>query len=185
MIPKAGLHLIAKKVATTSGDARKAIDAAVSIIQDFLTESKGSSNTAVPHTEDPLISMKHLVKYFKSTEKNYADRINSLNQAAKIILVIACEYYKVMGRVDIAELQKLSIESLLETSNLQNVVTSNNFSSLVDTLIDNGLLKKLEKQFLIVSSEDVQKAADVVLSVEFYQSARTYAKNKVKELVLI
>lgn len=138
------LELVSKKIAATSGDARKALETvsnACQRCQDTLSEEELSKD--VVGNESPPVKIKHMMWAIREGNLiKHAEVIRRLPQLAKVLLCIAVAYSNAMGpnaEVTLAQLKRLCYKStdfaLFDESDLGLI------SGLCETLCDCGLLR--------------------------------------------
>lgn len=136
VIAESALEAIAKKVAMSSGDARKALDAAARAVSECLKKTPEDVTT-----DQPLVKAVDTMKVFKSFEKNYKEVIEGQPTAGKVVMCIASVYAEKNQSVTLERLQELVTQTLVETGRLEEMLLSQDFKLIVENLADSGLLK--------------------------------------------
>lgn len=187
VIPESVLTVIAKKVSSSSGDARKALDVAARAVAECLDRTPDNVTTT-----GPLVKIQDVMKVLKSFEKDYKAIIDGLPTAAKVVLCVASVFAKKNQTVTLRRLHDLVSEALAETSRANDLMQSDDFVVTVEILVDSGLLKssvskkrasvdeKVSSQIeLHIPVEDVEAALTEELKIPFYATLRDRAASKV------
>ena len=139
------LELVARKIAATSGDARKAMEItakATQLCKDSLSDDELSKEVGMD--EKPPVKINHMMRAIirESNVIKHAHTIQKLPQLAKVILCIAVAYGNVIGpkaEISISYLKKICCHaanhSLFEDPAIGSI------SGLIGTLCDQDLLR--------------------------------------------
>lgn len=177
------LKLVANKVASTSGDARKALD----MLSDVIKKCMDSiSEPVLLETESgPIVVMKHLQLVLREQTKALPVVVASLPQAAKSVLCVVTALLQGKAKkITVANLKRFAFQCL---SSQGIRIDSEDFIGLLQTLQDEGLLStegtnfnKLSHSELLshpiclgMQLEDVAKAVeDELCKSTFFDSIR-------------
>lgn len=193
------IDFIAKKVATSTGDARKALEMAANAVQhrkDQLNESKAAS------TDVHLVKMPNVIQANKEEVLNLKERISGLPAVGKVILCVLTSYSQASGAVNttIGELKQCVSDCMLQTGMEDEMVQMDDFLVLLETLVDSGLLRascstahgskgnglNLSQRTLAdvhrqpirlgIQLDDIEKVLESDLTQTFYQNLRERAR---------
>lgn len=201
IVDRKALELISRKVAASSGDARRALEItsnAVGKSIDQLSTGKLSMNV-LPDDEEvmPLVKLPHMMRAIREgMPMRHADVIAGLPQAAKVILCIAVSLSQVWGptaEISISVLKKYCVEATHHA--IMDEMGLGHVQNLVETLIDSGLLLTDNsggsfnahdvnaKLKIGVQLDDVEIALEESLLKEggFYQSLVDYVKRECRD----
>lgn len=201
IVDRKALELISRKVAASSGDARRALEItsnAVGKSIDQLSKGKLSMNV-LPDDEEvmPLVKLPHMMRAIREgMPMRHADVIAGLPQAAKVILCIAVSLSQVWGptaEISISVLKKYCVEATHHA--IMDEMGLGHVQNLVETLIDSGLLLTDNsggsfnahdvnaKLKIGVQLDDVEIALEESLLKEggFYQSLVDYVKRECRD----
>jgi cell division control protein 6 len=139
--PKA-LQLIAKRVAASTGDARKALEITFNAVDKALDTFAPKWDEEVQDDSYPLVKLPQMMRAIREgMPTRHEEIIRGLPQAAKVILCIAVSLGKVWGptaAVSIATLKKYAVQAtqhaMLDDASLGQI------TNLVEMLMDSGLL---------------------------------------------
>jgi Cdc6-like AAA superfamily ATPase len=202
------LDYVAKKVAASSGDARKALELAANAVQhrlDQLISSEGRNS--IKTTEGPIVKMPNVVQANKDEAVNLKERIAGQPVVGKVILCVLTSYAQAGGAVDttIGELKQCVSECMRQTGMEEEMVQMDDFLVLLETLVDSGLLRasstavrkpdgnglNLSRRMLSdvhrqpirlgIQLEDIEKVLESDLQQSFYQNLRERAKHRRRE----
>lgn len=136
--------MIARRVAASSGDARRALDVtsnAVGICLESLTEEQRSMEVKSDEFM-PLVKLPHMMRAVREgLAIKHVDLIRGLPQAAKVILCIAVSLSQVWGptaEISIPLLKRFSAEATHHS--IMDDLSVGNVAKLVEMLADAGLL---------------------------------------------
>jgi cell division control protein 6 len=201
IVDRKALELISRKVAASSGDARRALEItsnAVGKSIDQLSKGKLSMNV-LPDDEEvmPLVKLPHMMRAIREgMPMRHADVIAGLPQAAKVILCIAVSLSQVWGptaEISISVLKKYCVEATHHA--IMDEMSLGHVQNLVEMLIDSGLLlidnsggsfnahDVNAKLKIGVQLDDVEIALEESLLKEggFYQSLVDYVKRECRD----
>ena len=201
IVDRKALELISRKVAASSGDARRALEItsnAVGKSIDQLSEGKLSMNV-LPDDEEvmPLVKLPHMMRAIREgMPMRHADVIAGLPQAAKVILCIAVSLSQVWGptaEISISVLKKYCVEATHHA--IMDEMSLGHVQNLVEMLIDSGLLlidnsggsfnahDVNAKLKIGVQLDDVEIALEESLLKEggFYRSLVDYVKRECRD----
>lgn len=189
------LVYIAKKVASSTGDARKALEMAANTVQHRLERTNiKDSNVGT------IVTMADAVHANKEEMFNLKERIDGQPVAGKVILSVLTAYAQA-GVVDstIGELKQCVSDCLRGNGAEDEMLQMEDFLVLLETLVDNGLLRaSAESQrgdgFRLVGRrlsevhhqpirlgiqlEESEKVLEDNLKESYYQTLRENAKKK-------
>ncbi len=133
------IDYIAKKVATSTGDARKALEMAANAVQHKIDQSNGSMTDS---TDGHLVKMPQVIQANKEEIMNLKERISGLPSFGKVILCVLTTYAQA-GAVDttIGKLKQCVSECMRQTGMEDEMVQMDDFLVLLETLVDSGLLR--------------------------------------------
>ncbi len=183
LIPENVIEVIAKKVGTSSGDARKALDVAARAVAKCIDQTKEGVTSSVP-----LVKIQHALQAYKLFETDYKGIIEKLPMTSKVVLCVASVTAKTNESITLKRLQHLVTETLRETGRLDDMIPSRDFIGVVETLIDSGLMKssvqRNEKGGFEIEVEipvgDVEDVLVAELTTPFYATLRERAALKMK-----
>ena len=190
------LQLISRRVAASTGDARRALEItsnAVNKCADLLSRDKLDMSTVDRDDECmPLVKLPHMMRAIREAmPMRHNDVIVSLPQAAKVVLCIAVSLSQVWGptaEISVSTLKRYCIQATHHA--IMDELGVDHILSLVDMLIDSGLLLAGNtSQFnpdvnpklrIGVQLDDVQIALEQSLLKEggFYKSLVDYVKRE-------
>jgi len=188
------LQLIAKRVAASTGDARKALEITSNAVDKALDACSEKWLEEVNDDCYPLVKLPQMMRAIREgMPTRHEEVIRGLPQAAKVILCIAVSLGKVWGptaAVSIAALRRYAAQatqhSMLDGASIGQI------SNLVEMLMDSGLLTADHDGFyfnandpssrlhLGVQLEDVEIALEKTLLGEssFYRGLVDYVKRE-------
>ena len=194
------LQLISRRVAASSGDARRALEItsnAVGKCSDLLSDEK--LDMAVEGDDEcmPLVKLPHMMRAIREgMPMRHGDVISGLPQAAKVILCIAVSLRLVWGpmaEISISQLKKYCVEATHHA--IMDELGLGHIMNLVEMLVDSGLLvtgnsghfnpQDVNAKLKIgVQMDDVEIALEQSLLKEggFYQSLVDYVKRECPRL---
>jgi Cdc6-like AAA superfamily ATPase len=194
------IDYIAKKVASGSGDARKALEMAGNAIEHRLAQITDMTSASV---DGHLVKMPNVVQANKEEALNIKERISGLPLVGKVILCVLTSYAQAGGAVDttIGELKQCVSECMRHTGMEDEMVQMDDFLVLLETLIDSGLLRasggggdrnhngngmNLSRRTLSdvhrqpirlgIQLDDIEKVLESDLKQTFYQKLRDHAR---------
>ncbi len=191
------LQLVSRKVAASSGDARRALEItsnAVGKCLDLSNPEELDLNMMYNDQRMPLVKLPHMMRAIREAmPMRHADVISGLPQAAKVILCIAVSLGQVWGptaEITISTLKKFCVEATNHA--VMDELGPGHVMSLVDMLIDSGLLitdnsshhfnanDANPKLKIGVQLDDVEIALEESLLKEggFYRSLVDYVKRE-------
>mmetsp|Transcript_11814 Transcript_11814/g.25906 ORF Transcript_11814/g.25906 Transcript_11814/m.25906 type:complete len:893 (-) Transcript_11814:67-2745(-) len=139
------LQLISRRVAASSGDARRALDItsnAVSKCSDLLSNEQLGNVVKFDDECMPLVKLPHMMRAIREAmPMRHADIISGLPQAAKVVLCICVSLSHVWGptaEISISILKKYCVQATHHA--LMDELGLGHIKVLVDTLVDSGLL---------------------------------------------
>jgi len=196
VVDRKALQLISRRVAASSGDARRALEItsnAVAKCADLMSPEKlgavvedGDNNCMLP-----LVKLPHMMRAIREgMPMKHGDIICGLPQAAKVILCIAVSLSQVWGptaEISISQLKKYCVEASHHA--IMDDLGVGHVNTLVQMLVDAGLLVTGNsghfnshdvnaKLKIGVQMDDVEIALEQSLlkSGGFYQSLVDYVK---------
>jgi len=192
--PKA-LQLIAKRVAASTGDARKALEITYNAVDKSLDSFSEKWEEDVQDDDYPLVKLPQMMRAIREgMPTRHEEIIRGLPQAAKVILCIAVSLGKVWGptaAVSIATLKRYAVQAtqhaMLDDASLGQI------TNLVEMLMDSGLLTTdhdgcfnfnandpTSRLHIGVQLDDVEIALEKSLLEEssFYRSLVDYIKRE-------
>jgi Cdc6-like AAA superfamily ATPase len=194
VIPESVLETIAKKVESSSGDARKALDVAARAVTDCLHQTPDDAMTY-----GTLVKNLDVMKVFQSFEKNYKEIMEGQPTAGKVVMCIASVFAERNRSVTFDELYELANDVLNATGRLDDMLQSEDFNIMVSILVDSGLLRTSaapKKRGKKKSNEMNAKASSLVeldmpvgdvcallgaeMNIPFYKIIRERAERRVK-----
>ncbi len=189
------LQLISRRVAASTGDARRALDItcnAVGKCQESLTEEELTRKVDYDDECMPLVKLPHMMRAIREgMPMKHIDIISGLPQAAKVILCIAVTLSHVWGptaEVSISDLKMFCVEA--SHHSLMDDLGIGHINSLVEMLIDSGLLMTCNnglfnpydsnpKLRLGVQLDDVEIALEESLfKIGFYKGLAEYIERQ-------
>ena len=192
MDPKA-LQLISRRVAASTGDARRALEItsnAVGKCYDLLKAEELDHEVNYDDECMPLVELPHMMRAIREAmPMRHADIISGLPQAAKVILCIAISLSQVWGptaEISISTLKKYCAEATQHS--IMDELGIGHVMSLVEMLVDSGLLLTSNSGMLTpydsnpklkigVQLDDVEIALEESLfKTGFYLSLVNYVK---------
>mmetsp|Transcript_34260 Transcript_34260/g.70138 ORF Transcript_34260/g.70138 Transcript_34260/m.70138 type:complete len:824 (-) Transcript_34260:418-2889(-) len=189
------LQLIAKRVAVSTGDARKALEITSNAVDNALDACAVKWLEEVEADSYPLVKLPQMMRAIREgMPTRHSENIRGLPQAAKVILCIAVSLGKVWGptaAVSIATLKKYAVQAtqhaMLDEASLGQI------TNLVEMLMDSGLLTTdhdgcfnfnendhSSRLCIAVQLDDVEIALEKSLLEEssFYRSLVDYVKRE-------
>jgi len=200
------LAFAAKKIATTSGDVRKAFELTASAIQSAMEEVQAMDPQKAQELETSgghLVLHKHVHQACRGEIINYQKRIDDLPLTGKMILCVMAIFAQAEVReTTIGELKNHATDCLRDSGKEDEVLPPEDFLALLGTLIDGGLLRasssvNLDEAFDLsrgllqirqapifigTLEEDISKALDKELNKSFFQNIREAAKKQTEKL---
>lgn len=188
------LQLISRRVAASTGDARRALEItsnAVGKCLDSLTEEELQKEVNYDDECMPLVKLPHMMRAIREgMPMRHADVISGLPQAAKVILCIAVSVSQVWGptaEISVSTLKKFCVEA--SHHSLMDDLGIGHIMSLVEMLIDSGLLLSHSGQFnpydsnpklrIGVQLDDVEIALEEsLLKQGFYRALVDYVRRE-------
>lgn len=193
------IDFIAKKVATSCGDARKALEMAANAVQHKIDQLNGSTSDS---TTGHLVKMPNVIQANKEEVMNLKARISGLPAVGKVILCVLTSYSQASGAVNttIGELKQCVSDCMRQTGMEDEMVQMDDFLVLLETLVDSGLLRascsttqsskgialNLSQRTLAdvhrqpirlgIQLEDIEKVLECDLTQTFYQNLRERAR---------
>jgi cell division control protein 6 len=188
--------LISRRVATSSGDARRALEITSNAVGKCYDQMKADDLDAILQYNDqrmPLVKLPHMMRAIREAmPMRHADVISGLPQAAKVILCIAVSLGQVWGptaKISISTLKKYCVEATKHA--VMDELGPGHVMNLVEMLMDSGLLvvddnhhfnpnDANSKLKIGVQLEDVEIALEESLLKEggFYRSLVDYVKRE-------
>jgi cell division control protein 6 len=201
------LDYIAKKVAASTGDARKALEIAANAVQhrlDQLLANDGSETSTSDCSVGPIVKMLNVIQANKDEVLNLKERIAGQPVVGKVILCVLTSYAQAGGAIDttIGELKQCVSDCMRQTGMEDEMVQMDDFLVLLETLVDSGLLRasspatknssgnglNLSRRMLSdvhrqpirlgIQLDDIEKVLESDLRQSFYQNLRDRAKNR-------
>ncbi|KAL7525297.1 hypothetical protein ACHAXR_000941, partial [Thalassiosira sp. AJA248-18] len=190
------LQLISRRVAASSGDARRALEItsnAVGKCAGLLTEEKLDMEVTSDDECMPLVKLPHMMRAIREgMPMRHGEVISGLPQAAKVILCIAVSLSHVWGptaEISVSTLKHYCVEATHHA--VMDELGVGHVMSLVEMLIDSGLLitgsnrhfnpQDINAKLKIgVQLDDVEIALEESLLKEggFYRSLVDYVKRE-------
>lgn len=191
------LDYIAKKVASSTGDARKALEMAANAVQHRLEQTK-ETESAIGH----LVKMPNVVLANKDETVNLKDRIAGQPIVGKVILCVLTSFAQAgVLESTVGEL-KLCVSDCMQLCGSEDeMLQMDDFLVLLETLVDSGLLRASpdgqpgdefclsgrilsdvhhQPIFLGTQLDEIERALESDLKQAFYQTIRDSAKNRRK-----
>jgi cell division control protein 6 len=144
LFAKPALELIARKVAATSGDARRVLEMAASCIQKCIDTSTDTELNRSFDPDDPisLVKMKHVMQFVRDTNRKLTDSIVALPQAAQVVLCVAVTVSAFMTATShITQGNLLRFCRGAATTGILSDITVPDFMDIIKSLSDAALLK--------------------------------------------
>ena len=195
IIDESVLRYVSRRIAKTSGDARRLLELMSSAVvkckenlEDSLLDKKSDSI--------PVVKLKHVMKAMRdSGEMHHAQIIASLPQTAKVVLCVAMALSQVSPAWEVIQLSQLKKYCAEATRhNLMEGVSIDALVDIVRNLEDAGLLKigdddDLFGNFYVdphqwplrlgVQLDDVECAiGETLLQNKFYRNLVTYVRTR-------
>ena len=187
------LQLISRKVAASSGDARRALETTSNAVEKCRALlSIERQNMKVEDDELPLVKLPHMMRAIReSMPMRHEEVIRTLPQAAQAILCICVSMSQALGpnaEISVPDLKKMCTEATHHA--IMDELGMGHIKSLLETLIDSGLLLNSgpfnfnphdihAKLKIGVQLDDVEIALEkTLLSQSFYQGVANYAKRE-------
>jgi Cdc6-like AAA superfamily ATPase len=193
------LDFIAKKVATSTGDARKALEMAANAVQHRIDQLHGITSGS---TDGHLVKMPNVIQANKDEVMNLKDRVSGLPAVGKVILCVLTSFAQANGAMNttIGELKQCVSDCMRQTNMEDEMVQMDDFLVLLETLVDSGLLRAsrstthgskgnnldLSQRSLSdvhrqpirlgIQLDDIEKVLESDLTQTFYQSLREKAR---------
>ncbi len=136
VISESVLDAIAKKVGSSNGDARKALDAAARAVTACLQKTPDDAMTY-----GTLVNTVDVMKLLQSFDKNYKEIMEGQPTAGKIVMCIASVFAEKNRSVSLDELYEVTNQVLGATGRLDDMLQSEDFNLVVENLVDSGLLR--------------------------------------------
>lgn len=194
------IDFIAKKVATSTGDARKALEMAANAVQHKIDQSDDRMSVSA---DGHLVRMPNVIQANKEEVMNLKDRISGLPAVGKVILCVLTSYAQVSGAVNttVGELKQCVSDCMRQTGMEDEMVQMDDFLVLLETLVDSGLLRasrstthsskgnglNLSQRTLAdvhrqpirlgIQLDDIEKVLESDLTQTFYQNLRERARS--------
>ena len=189
------IDYLAKKVATSTGDARKALEMAANAVQHKIDQSHGAMTDS---TDDHLVKMPNVIQANKEEIMNLKERISGLPSFGKVILCVLTTYAQA-GAVDttIGKLKQCVSECMRQTGMEDEMVQMDDFLVLLETLVDSGLLRAsssatqgssfsqqtlsdVHRQPIRLGTQldDIEKVLESELKQSFYLNLRENARSR-------
>ena len=137
--------MISRRVAASSGDARRALEITSNAVGKCLDLLKPEELDAKMNYNDermPLVKLPHMMRAIREAmPMRHADVISGLPQAAKVVLCIAVSLGQAWGptaEISISTLKKFCVEATRHA--VMDELGPGHVLNLVDMLIDSGLL---------------------------------------------
>lgn len=194
------IDFIAKKVATSTGDARKALEMAANAVQHKIDQSDDLMSVSA---DGHLVRMPNVIQANKEEVMNLKDRISGLPAVGKVILCVLTSYAQASGAVNttVGELKQCVSDCMRQTGMEDEMVQMDDFLVLLETLVDSGLLRasrstthsrkgnglNLSQRTLAdvhrqpirlgIQLDDIEKVLESDLTQTFYQNLRERARS--------
>ena len=137
------LQLISKRVAASTGDARKALEITSNAVDKALDGCKEKWSNEVKDDCYPLVKLPQMMRAIREgMPTRHEEIIRGLPQAAKVILCIAVSLGQVWGptaAISIATLKKYALQATQHS--MLDGYSVGHISNLVEMLLDSGLLQ--------------------------------------------
>ena len=196
------LQFVSKKVGSSSGDARKALEMAASAVQLRLREIEemdSQKTRELDSTVGPLVGMKHVGQASREEATNWKDRIDGLPLTGKMMLCVITTLTQAnVCTTTVGELKTFVTDCMSSNGSEEEMLGYEDFLAVLSTLVDFGLLRAssnanldtvfdtnrmisdifrepihLEKQ-----PEDIEKSLSRELTQAYFQNLR---ENAIKE----
>lgn len=196
VVDSKAIEFIAKKVASSSGDARRAIEMASLAIQHRMKDLPDPSPTSTV----PLVKIPHVIQANKDTMANLQERINGQPAVGKIMLCVLISYAQAgVLECTVGELKNCVATCTAEIGSDDDMLQLDDFVVLLETLVDSGLLRatingrqggefrlfgrslpEIHKQPIQLGLQlsEVEKVLESELCQGFYKSIRESAKRE-------
>ena len=160
------LELVSRKIAASSGDARKVLEItsnAIQICMDSLSDDLLSNE--IGSQDDPPVKIAHMMRAIREGNViKHAEVIQKLPQLAKVVLCIAVAYGHVMGpqaEISPTYLKKLCSQAtryaLFDDSDVSDII------NLIETICDSGLLRIKNNGVFDTQDSNIKLIIDVQL----------------------
>jgi Cdc6-like AAA superfamily ATPase len=191
------LEYVAKKVSSSTGDARKALEMAANAVRHRLQQTTKKDLT-VGH----LVKMPNVVLANKEEATNLKERIDGQPLAGKVMLCVLTAYAQAgVLESSVGELKQCVSDCMRASGNEDEMLQMDDFLVLLETLVDSGLLRasRVAQQgngfslagrmlaevhnqpiLLGIQLEELEKLLEVQLKQAFFQNLRERAKNQRK-----
>lgn len=180
VVDEKAIEFLSKKVAQSSGDARKFLEVLSRCVIDLL-DSMSEEALNAP-LDKPVVKVPHILKADRASTIKYRDLIQDAPAHEKHVLCICVHVAEIIGSRPISFKTLLSIcnEAYLELAEIETV---SEIRSIAERLKDSGLL-----QFNISKGVDSQKIQfagqleDVVSAVEEVLMKQNFYRSMVERL---
>ena len=170
VVDEKGIEFLAKKVASTSGDARKFLEILSRSIASAMEDMSEATLSALH--DKPVIKVPHLMKACNVSTIKYKELVESSPAHEKHILCICIHLSRTIGPRPLALTKLLWIcQQVVDVLELTSV---SELKSILERLLDAGLLKwslRDDKIRFDVQLEDVESTVEeVLLNQNFYRT---------------
>jgi len=139
------LQFVSKKVGSSSGDARKALELASSAVQLRLREideMDSQKTRELDSTVGPLVWMKHVALACREEATNWKDRIDGLPLAGKMMLCVITTLTQAnVCTTTVGALKNSVTDCMSSTGSEEEMLGYEDFLAVLGTLVDFGLLR--------------------------------------------
>ena len=187
VVAPAAIELISRKIAATSGDARRALDTMAKAVKMSLVGLKDVA--AKPYDKnEPLVKLSHVMKAFKEgSDLPIVQTISQLPLVARVVLCVAIALSEVGPSWKVISMNKLRCYCAEATKHgILEALTNDQTVDTISTLKDAGLIIIGENGGepenwhlqLGVQLEDVEIALEKTLYQEtFYQKLKSFVSD--------
>lgn len=133
------IEYVAKTVAGSGGDARKALEMASKAITNCLDELTENSLASTPHN---LVKLKHVLALTTTQSKHYNEIIQGLPEDGKAVLCVLCVLSKTdFTRTTLRALRRFVAECMDEAANGFELSSFADFRLIMETLENSSLIR--------------------------------------------
>ncbi len=187
VVAPAAIELISRKIAATSGDARRALDIMAKAVKMCLVGLKDAAAKCY-EKDEPLVKLSHVMKAFKEgSDSPIVQTISQLPLVARVVLCVAIALSEVGPSWKVISMNKLRCYCAEATKHgILEALTNDQTVDTISTLKDAGLIiignndgePENWRLQLGVQLEDVEIALEKTLFQEsFYRQLKSYVQN--------
>jgi Cdc6-like AAA superfamily ATPase len=160
------LQKLAEAIVKKGDDARSALDYLRLAIRQSLEQLKDDGATST----GPLVFFKHLVKAEQEKGPSLRKRIHGLPTMGKCVLCILTTLAKDQCmKVPLRDLRRYVLSCMHETNRGDDMLTTDDFVFLVETIVDMGLLNATSRKLSIFENHKIELAIQPDEVVEILQ----------------